>query len=76
MKKIENSVCLRNFGNWIKGERERKGMTQTEIATMVGIDQTYYSKIELAHRKVDFVMALNICKALKLDLSDFIKTQI
>lgn len=73
MKRIDNSVCLCDFGEWIRKERERKELSQTEVAQMVGIHQTYYSKIELAKREVDLVTAMNICKALNLDISDFIK---
>ena len=74
MKKIENSECLSDFGEWIRRERERRDLSQAEVAKMVGIHQTYYGKIELAKRVVDLVAAMNICKALGLDLSDFIKT--
>lgn len=73
MKKLDNSECLSDFGEFIRIERERKELTQTEVAQMVGIHQTYYSKIELAKREVDLVTAMNICKALNIDLSDFIK---
>lgn len=74
MKKIDNNVCLRNFGEWIRSERERQELSQAEVAQMLGLHQTYYGKIELAKREVDLVTAMAICKALKLDLSDFIKS--
>lgn len=73
MKKKENSACLRDFGKFIKEERERRGFSQEEVARMVGVHQTYYGKIELAGRVVDLDLAISICKALELDLSDFIK---
>lgn len=73
MKRIENDVCLHDFGEFIRSERERKGLSQTEVAQMVGMHQTYYGKIELANRNVDFVDAIRICQALGLDLNDFIK---
>lgn len=73
MKKIENSLCLRDFGDFIRRERERRGLPQAEVAQMIGMHQTYYSKIELAQREVDLVDAMNICQALGLDLADFIK---
>lgn len=74
MKQIDNSECLCDFGELIRKERERRELTQSEVAQMVGIHQTYYSKLELAKREVDLVTAIKICKALGLDLSDFIKT--
>lgn len=73
MKKLDNSECLCDFGEFIRAQRERKSMTQTEVADMVGLHQTYYSKIELGKREVDLFKAMAICKALDIDLSDFIK---
>jgi transcriptional regulator with XRE-family HTH domain len=34
------------FGNTIKGLRIESGMTQSELAEMIGVDHTYISKIE------------------------------
>ncbi len=75
MKKLDNSECLVDFGRFILAERNRKGLNQTEVAHQVGIHQTYYSKIENGDREVDLITAMNICRALDLDLSDFIKTK-
>ena len=73
MKMIDNSECLCDFGNWIREERERRELSQGEVARMLGIHQTYYGRIELAQREVDFVTAVNICAILELDISDFLK---
>ena len=74
MKKLDNSVLLRDFGEWIRQGRERKGLSQGEVAAELELHQTYYGKIELAKREVDLVTAMAICNVLGLDLSDFIKT--
>ena len=73
MKKLDNSVCLNDFGEFIRKERERRDLSQTEVATMVGISQAWYCRIETAKREVDLMTAMRICQVLKLDLSDFIK---
>jgi transcriptional regulator with XRE-family HTH domain len=65
---------LSNFGEWIRSERERKELSQAEVAEELGLHQTYYGKIELAQREVDLTTAMRICKVLGLDLSDFVKT--
>jgi transcriptional regulator with XRE-family HTH domain len=75
MKKLDNSECLIDFGEFIKTQRERKELTQEDVAQMVGIHRTYYGKIELAKREVDLFTAMKICRVLGIDLSDFIKTQ-
>lgn len=74
MKKIENSVCLSDFGERVKAARIRKDLSQTEVAFAVGINQSQYCRIESAKREVDLMTAIRICKVLELDLSDFIKT--
>ena len=74
MKRSENSECLCDFGGWIRKEREKKELSQEELGALVGLHRTYIGKIELAKRVVDLDTAILLCKALKLDLSDFIKT--
>ena len=73
MKKLENSVCLSDFGELIRRERERLELSQEDIAKEVGIHRTYYGKIEAGKRDFPFVTALRICQVLKLDPSDFIR---
>lgn len=75
MKKIENSECLIGFGKFIKEGRKKRDMYQAEVAQAVGISQPYYSMIENGSedRNVDLVLALKICKVLRLDISDFVK---
>lgn len=73
MKKIENSECQKAFGEFIKRGRETRGLTQGEVATLIGISQSYYGYLERGERNVDFVVAMRICKVLKIDLSDYLK---
>lgn len=73
MKNTDNNVLLCDFGKWIRGERERQELSQNEVGEMIGLHQTYYSRIESGKRVVDLDTAIKICKALRLDLSDFIK---
>lgn len=73
MKKIENSECQKAFGDFIKRGRETRGLTQGEVATLIGMSQSYYGYLERGERNVDFVVAMKICKVLKIDLSDYLK---
>lgn len=73
MKKIENSECLIGFGAFIRDQREYMGMFQDEVAKEVGISQAYYSYIERGERAVDLILAIKICRVLRLDLNDFIR---
>ena len=74
MKRLENSECLEDFGEFLKEARLKRDMFQTEVATLAGISQNYYSLIERGRRNVDFVLAVKLCKILRIDISDFIKT--
>lgn len=76
MKNTDNNALLCDFGKWIRDEREHRGLSQTELSEMIGLHQTYYSRIESGKRVVDLDVAIRICKVLRLDLSDFIKTHI
>lgn len=73
MKIIENSECLVGFGEFIRSKREKLDLYQQDVASQIGISQVYYSQIENGRRNVDLVLALKICQALKLDLSEYIK---
>lgn len=53
----------------------RRDMLQSEVAELVGISQPYYSMIEKGteDRNVDLVLAMKICRVLRLNISDFTK---
>lgn len=73
MKKRENSERLnKDFGNFIRAKREQKDLFQSDVATLVGISQAYYSYIEQGKRDVDLALAFEICKVLGVDISEFI----
>ena len=69
---IDNSACLRDFGNFIKEARNGQGLFQADVAGRIGITQSYYSQIEAGIKNVDLVLAMKICQVLKVDLSDYI----
>ena len=73
MKIIDNNECLIGFGEFIRTKREQLGIYQQDVASEVGISQVYYSHIERGLRNVDLVLALEICKILRLDLNEYIK---
>ena len=72
-KSMKTDVVETDFGVFIRDGREARGMTQREVAPLLGVSQGYYGQIELGIRHVDFVMAMRICQILELDINDFIK---
>ena len=73
MKKIENSECQVEFGEFLKRGRTQRDMLQTEVAALAGITQAFYSQIENGIRNIDFVLALRLCQIIRIDINDFIK---
>lgn len=73
MRNIDVVDCHIKFGECIKKARERKEMSQYEVAPMVGISQPYLSYIEQGKRDIDFVLALKLCEAVGVDIREFIE---
>ena len=73
MKKIDNSECLITFGEYIREAREVRGLTQSDVATLLNITQSYYSLIENGKKNVDLVLAIKICKELKINMKKFMQ---
>lgn len=73
MNNIERKECIDSFGDFIKENRLKKDVLQQDVAEAVGISQSYYSLIERGEREADLMLAIRICRALKIDLSNFIK---
>ncbi|NGM49372.1 helix-turn-helix transcriptional regulator [Caulobacter sp. 602-2] len=47
--------------------RKRSGLTQTEVAELVGKDQTFISLIERSQRRVDVLEFIVLARAMKQD---------
>lgn len=66
----------RDFGLKIKARREELGLSQQDLAVLMGLDQGKISLIERGARKVDSVTELPIlAKALKCSLSWFYRDE-
>lgn len=44
-----------------------------ELASKLGVDQSYVSKIERGERRIDVLELRRVCVALDADLADFIE---
>ena len=61
------------FGEFIRNGRCLNKLSQAELASALGLNQSYLSRIEQGSRNVDFELAVKICSQLNLDLNDFLK---
>ena len=71
MKKLPKEYIVKEFGNFIREARERKGMIQAEVAQKVGISRGYYALIETGAREIYFTTAMKLCSALDVNFNDF-----
>ena len=57
----------------LKSTRESAGLTQTALAKKLNRPQSFVSKYESGERRIDLIELREICKALKISLTDFVK---
>lgn len=54
------------YGQVLKAARRQKGISQEELAALVGVDRTYPSLLERAERSPTLVIIINVALALEL----------
>lgn len=68
-RNIDNLYCERG-GGWMREElvstRRCMGMTQSEMASILGISRSFYGLIENGSRNPDYGLAKRIAKILKV----------
>ena len=64
---------LKRIGRNIKAIREKKGITQTELADLCGYERSTLNRIEAGGSNVTAKTLLKIAKALEVDSSDLLK---
>jgi transcriptional regulator with XRE-family HTH domain len=57
----------------LRGERERKGLTQAALAALLKKPQSFVSKYESGERLLSFVETIDVCRALDLKPSSLLK---
>jgi transcriptional regulator with XRE-family HTH domain len=58
----------------LKKARERAGLSQEEVAKILGKTQSYISKIEAGQRKINVIQLKGFAKIYKKDISYFLKS--
>jgi len=57
--------------DWLRSKRREKKLTQSELAEMVGADETTISKIEVGERRPSVELAKKIAAVLGFDWTRF-----
>ncbi|WP_455779677.1 helix-turn-helix domain-containing protein [Gordonibacter pamelaeae] len=61
---------IERLGSAIRAERERQNLSQSKLALMVEIDQSYLSKVELGQIDIKFSRLCEIAEALDVEVGD------
>lgn len=64
---------LIKFGQKVRNERKRLGLSQEELAGRAGVHRTYIGMIERAEKNITLTNIKKIASALKLNLQDLFK---
>jgi transcriptional regulator with XRE-family HTH domain len=59
------------FRDLLKQLRESNHLTQAELARRLKVPQSYASKFETGERRLDFVEAAEVCRALGTSVEEF-----
>jgi len=63
---------LIQFGQKVREERMKRGLSQEEFAEKVGVHRTYIGMIERAEKNITLENIEKIAKALKMKVSDLL----
>lgn len=66
------SPAYRRLREWLVEARRARGMTQAQLALLLGRPQSFISKYERGERRLDFVEVLEIAVALRVDACDLV----
>lgn len=64
---------LKNFGQRVREERIKLGLSQEELATRAGVHRTYIGMVERAEKNITLVNIYKISKALRIPISELFK---
>jgi transcriptional regulator with XRE-family HTH domain len=64
---------LKKLGSYIRQWRERKNLTQEQLAPLAGFTRSYITDIETGRRNISFLNLMKIFNALEIDDADWKK---
>jgi transcriptional regulator with XRE-family HTH domain len=70
-KSIEE-VFYRRIGSRLASERALRGLTQLDLGRMLGRNQSFVSKVEVGHQRLQVLELVQICEAIDIDYCEVI----
>lgn len=61
------------LGNWLREQRNAKGLTMRDMAAISGLPHSYFGKIEQGIRGLDILEFLELCRWLEISSVDSLK---
>jgi transcriptional regulator with XRE-family HTH domain len=68
-----SKTVLEKFGDKVREERRKQGLSQEELASRAGVHRTYIGMIERAEKNITLANIEKIAKALGLPIGILIK---
>ena len=68
-----SKTTLEKFGEKVREERHKLGLSQEELASRAGVHRTYIGMIERAEKNITLENIEKIASALKISLPDIFK---
>ena len=69
---MQAGAILQKFGDAVRRERKKKGLSQEALAFAADLDRTYISGVERGRRNIGLVNIHRIAKALKVRARDLL----
>lgn len=66
-------MLLKKIGENIRSLRKSAGLSQIDLAVVVGIDRSYLSEIENGHRNFTIMLLQNFATVLNVPMEEFLK---
>jgi len=67
------SMKKRRLAALLRQVRIEAGLTQTQVAELIGQTQSYVSKYEHGEQRLDLIEVEAVCKAVGISLIDFVR---
>lgn len=73
MKKAIYSTEHKYLVEQLKKARKEAGLDQEKVAKLLGVSQSYISKVESGQRRIDLIQLKEFAKVYKKNMSFFVK---
>ena len=67
-----SKTTLEKFGEKVREERHKQGLSQEELASRAGVHRTYIGMIERAEKNISLENIEKVAKALKLNINELL----